>query len=449
MKIAINNGHLIDPKNNISEKLNISIENGKIVELSKKILTGDKVIDANNLYVTPGFIDMHMHEDKILDGTIKINIFEKLLKMGVTSAIGGNCGIGIENISEYLNLVDLGFPINYGTLLPHEILRKHIDIHDRYANLENKNIEKMYHFGKNLIKESGLLGISFGIEYIPGIDFNELITLSRLGKNRVVSAHLREDGENVLKSLKELLEIGKFSDTHLQISHIGSMAGYGQMNKFLNEIENKKEHGTKLMCDCYPYKAFSTLIGSSVFDNNYIENHNFSYEQLQIVSGPLKGNLCTKEIFEQLRKTAPETLVVGHMMIEKDIDTAILNKNTVIVSDGILTESGEGHPRAAGTFPKFLKEYVKEKKLLSIEEAIEKITFSPAKILEINKGSLEIGADADITIFSLDEIEDQATFENTTLPPKGIKYVIINGKLSLIDNEVVNFNSGKSIRKFL
>ncbi|MGL4538297.1 MAG: amidohydrolase family protein, partial [Cetobacterium sp.] len=204
-----------------------------------------------------------------------------------------------------------------------------------------------------------------------------------------------------------------------------------------------------LGCDCYPYKAFSTLIGSAVFDNNYIENHDFNYEQLQVASGPLKGSRCTKGIFEDLRKTAPETLVVGHMMIEKDIDTAILNKNTVIVSDGILTEIGEGHPRAAGTFPKFLKEYVKEKKLLSIEEAIEKITFSPAKILGINKGSLEIGADADITIFSLDEIEDQATFENTMLPPNGIKYVIINGRLSLIDNEIVNSNSGKSIRKFL
>lgn len=449
MKIAINNGHLIDPKNNISEKFNIGIENGKVVELSKDILSGDKVINANGFYVTPGFIDMHVHEDRIIDGNIKINIFEKLLKMGVTSAIGGNCGIGIENINEYLKLVDFGFPINYGTLLPHEILRKHINIHDRYANLDNKNIEQMYHFGKNLIKENGLLGISFGIEYIPGIDFNELMTLARLGKNRVVSAHLREDGENVLNSLGELLEIGRFNDTHLQISHIGSMAGYGQMNKFLNEIENKKEQGVKIMCDCYPYKAFSTLIGSAVFDNNYIENHNFSYEQLQIASGPLKGNLCTKEIFEQLRKTAPETLVVGHMMLEKDIDMAILNRNTIVVSDGILTETGEGHPRAAGTFPKFLKEYVKEKKLLSIEEAIEKITSTPAKILEINKGSLEIGADADITIFSLDEIEDQATFENTSLPPKGIKYVIINGEIALIDNEILSFNSGKSIRKFL
>lgn len=449
MKIAINNGHLINPKNNISEKLNIGIENGKIVELSKDILTGDKVIDANSLYVTPGFIDMHMHEDKMVDGEIKINIFEKLLKMGVTSAIGGNCGIGVENIKEYLEAVDSGFLLNFGMFLPHEILRKSIHIHNRYASLDNKNIEKMYHFGKSLIKENGLLGISFGIEYIPGIDFNELVTLSRLGKNRVVSAHLREDGKDVLKSLEEFLEVGKFTDTHLQISHIGSMAGYGQMRDFLSEIKTKKKQGVNLGCDCYPYKAFSTLIGSAVFDNNYIENHDFNYEQLQVASGPLKGSRCTKGIFEDLRKTAPETLVVGHMMIEKDIDTAILNKNTVIVSDGILTEIGEGHPRAAGTFPKFLKEYVKEKKLLSIEEAIEKITFSPAKILGINKGSLEIGADADITIFSLDEIEDQATFENTMLPPKGIKYVIINGRLSLIDNEIVNSNSGKSIRKFL
>ncbi|MGL5613750.1 amidohydrolase family protein, partial [Cetobacterium sp.] len=106
-------------------------------------------------------------------------------------------------------------------------------------------------------------------------------------------------------------------------------------------------------------------------------------------------------------------------------------------------------PRTAGTFPKFLKEYVKEKKLLSIEEAIGKITYLPARILGIDKGTLEIGADADITIFSLEELDDQANFENATLPPKGIKHVIINGEVVLSDNELLNFNSGKSIRKFL
>jgi N-acyl-D-amino-acid deacylase len=133
-------------------------------------------------------------------------------------------------------------------------------------------------------------------------------------------------------------------------------------------------------------------------------------------------------------------------MVEKDIDTAILNKNTIIVSDGLLNESGERHPRAAGTFPKFLNEYVNEKKLLSIKKAIEKITFLPAKILGIKKGSLEIGADADITIFSLNEIKDQANFETPTKPPKGIKYVFINGNLVLEENNILNFNSGKSIK---
>lgn len=447
MRTAINNGYLIDPQNKISENLNIAMENGKIVEISKRKLEGDMIIDATDLFVTPGFIDMHMHEDPLENGEININIFEKMLRMGVTTAIGGNCGIGTLNIKEYLEKIDMGFLINYGTFLPHEILRRAIQKNNRYETLDNSNIEEMYKFGKKIMRENQLLGISFGIEYIPGIDSNELVQLAHLGKGKVVSAHLREDGKDVFRSLEEFAQIGKHVKTHLQVSHIGSMAGYGQMKEFLEKIEIKNREGIKISCDCYPYTAFSTFIGSAVFDNNYIENHGTDYSSLEIVSGKYQGKRCTKELFEKLRKDEPKTLVAGHMMLEEDIESALKHRYTAVVSDGILGEDGNGHPRATGAFPRFLSRYVRDKKILSLEEAIEKITSYPAQILGISKGSLQLGADADIALFSLEEISDKATFSESTLPPEGIKSVIIGGNLVLMNGKILNNNSGKSVRK--
>lgn len=394
MKIAVNNGILVDPKNKIFEKMNLLIENGKIKELSNQKLSGDQELDCQGLYISPGFIDMHMHEDPMKNGKIKINIFEKMLKMGVTTAIGGNCGIGPNNIKEYLDTVEKGNPVNFGLFLPHSILREYIGAADRYENLESRDIEKMYQYGKNLIRENDLFGISFGIEYIPGIDFNELVTLAGLGKNRIVSAHLRNDGADVFGALEEFLEVGNYVKTHLQISHIGSMAGYGQMAEFLSVVEEKRKAGIDISCDCYPYAAFSTHIGSAVFDNNYIQKHKVEYDCLEIMEGKYKGQRCTEELFNILREKFPDTLVTGHMMYE----------------------------------------------------GIEKITSLPAEILKLNKGSLGIGDNADITIFSLEEIEDKATFSENALSPVGIKYVLINGETALKDGEIINSKLGKTVK---
>ena len=366
--------------------------------------------------------------------------------MGVTTAIGGNCGIGPNNIKKYLDTVEKGNPVNFGLFLPHSILREYIGAADRYENLESRDIEKMYQYGKNLIRENDLFGISFGIEYIPGIDFNELVTLAGLGKNRIVSAHLRNDGADVFGALEEFLEVGNYVKTHLQISHIGSMAGYGQMAEFLSVVEEKRKAGIDISCDCYPYAAFSTHIGSAVFDNNYIQKHKVEYDCLEIMEGKYKGQRCTEELFNILREKFPDTLVTGHMMLEEDIETALKNPNTIIVSDGILGEDGSGHPRAAGTFPRFISKYVRDKKIMSLYEGIEKITSLPAEILKLNKGSLGIGDDADITIFSLEEIEDKATFSENALSPVGIKYVLINGETALKDGEIINSKLGKTVK---
>ena len=436
MKIVINNGFVIDPKNSINDYLNLEVTDGKISKISKEKLGGDYEIDAKNLCVTPGFIDIHMHEDIMKDGKIQINIFERMLKMGVTTAVGGNCGIGPNNIGEYLKEYEKNPLINFKMLLPHKVLRDHIGAEDRYVSLSSDEIEKMYRYGEKLIKENNLLGISFGIEYIPGINREELINLAKLGKNKIIAVHLRKDGKDIIESCEEFFEIAKYVNSHFQISHIGSMAGYGQMEKFLNYIQDKINNGLDIGCDCYPYTAFSTHIGSAVFDDGYIESHGGDYSKLEVLDGKYKGQRCTIEIFNNLRKNSPDTLVAGHLMVDEDIKIAFQNKNVVVASDGLLSESGNGHPRAVGTFPKFLRKYVLDDKIMSLSEGVAKVTSQPADLYELEAGTLSIGASGDITIFSLDELKDNATFEKL-ISPSGIKYVLVNGKIVLKDGEII------------
>ena len=436
MKIVINNGLVIDPKNSINDYLNLEVTDGKISKISKEKLGGDYEIDAKNLCITPGFIDIHMHEDIMKDGKIQIDIFERMLKMGVTTAVGGNCGIGPNNIGEYLRKYEKNPLINFKMLLPHKVLRDYIGAEDRYASLSSDEIEKMYRYGEKLIKENNLLGISFGIEYIPGINREELINLAKLGKNKIIAVHLRKDGKDIIESCEEFFEIAKYVNSHFQISHIGSMAGYGQMRKFLNYIQEKIDSGLDIGCDCYPYTAFSTHIGSAVFDDGYIESHGGDYSKLEVLDGKYKGQRCTIEIFNDLRKNSPDTLVAGHLMVDEDIKIAFQNKNVVVASDGLLSESGNGHPRAVGTFPKFLRKYVLDDKIMSLSEGVAKVTSQPADLYGLEAGTLSIGASRDITIFSLDELKDNATFERL-ISPSGIKYVLVNGKIALKDGEII------------
>lgn len=447
MRTVINNGLLIDPKNNIFEPYNLAIENGKVVELSHEVLSGDREIDAMGMCVCPGFIDIDMHE-VLTDGvTPDREIFKRMLSMGVTTAIGGNSGIGVNDPKRFLDEVDEGNPVNFGMLLPHGILREKVGA-DRYVSLENEDIDKMYELGKNMIKEAGLFGISFGLRYVPGVDFNEMVTLAKLGQNKIISAHLREDAKNIFNAIDEFLDLGNYVKANFLVSHIGSMAGFGQMDKALAMLDKKREEGVNVYCDCYPYTAFSAKIGSITFDEGFLERYNITYDKLEVMEGKYRGKRCTEEFFNKLRDEAPDTMIIAYTINEKDMERALVYPQTVIGSDGILNAKNIGHPRATGTFPRVLGKYVRDAKMLDLYQAIEKMTSAPADILGINKGNLSVGSDADITIFSLDDIRDFATFENTELLPEGIEYVFVNGEIALENGKLINSNLGQSIRKF-
>ena len=296
--------------------------------------------------------------------------------------------------------------------------------------------------------EGGCFGISYGIRYVPGITELELIEVSKACKpeNKIINAHVRDDAKNIIWATKEFIKVGMKLDIPIQNSHIGSMGGYGQMKELLRLLDSVKSSGLDITSDCYPYYAFSTRIGETTYDDGFLERYNIDYDSIEISEGKYKGQRCTRNIFDELRKNSPDTITVGHVMNEKDIDMAILHPNVMIASDGFL-HNEQGHPRAAGTFTRLIDKYVKTGKL-SLYDAINKMTTMPAKKLGLsNKGNLSKGSDADITIFSYDEIKDNATFDNPIKKPDGIKYVLIKGSVALKDGEIVNGKLGTSVRR--
>lgn len=451
MITVVKNGRVIDPYNNIDSKLNIVIKDGKILEITPYEISGEKNIDATGLIVCPGFIDIHMHEDMYHNEEDYLDewIAKSMLNMGVTTCIGGNCGINLTEPLTYLDAVDrLKLPVNIGLMAGHTNIRECVvENSDKYNPIQTDDIKKIMYTAREYL-EGGCFGISYGIRYVPGITELELIEVSKACKpeNKIINAHVRDDAKNIIWATKEFIKVGMKLDIPIQNSHIGSMGGYGQMKELLRLLDSVKSSGLDITSDCYPYYAFSTRIGETTYDDGFLERYNIDYDSIEISEGKYKGQRCTKNIFDELRKNSPDTITVGHVMNEKDIDMAILHPNVMIASDGFLHKE-QGHPRAAGTFPRLIDKYVKTGKL-SLYDAINKMTTMQAKKLGLsNKGNLSKGSDADITIFSYDEIKDNATFDNPIKKPDGIKYVLIKGSVALKDGEIVNGKLGTSVRR--
>lgn len=451
MITVVKNGRVIDPYNNIDSKLNIVIKDGKILEITPYEISGEKNIDATGLIVCPGFIDIHMHEDMYHNEEDYLDewIAKSMLNMGVTTCIGGNCGINLTEPLTYLDAVDrLKLPVNIGLMAGHTNIRECVvENSDKYNPIQTDDIKKIMYTAREYL-EGGCFGISYGIRYVPGITELELIEVSKACKpeNKIINAHVRDDAKNIIWATKEFIKVGMKLDIPIQNSHIGSMGGYGQMKELLRLLDSVKSSGLDITSDCYPYYAFSTRIGETTYDDGFLERYNIDYDSIEISEGKYKGQRCTKNIFDELRKNSPDTITVGHVMNEKDIDMAILHPNVMIASDGFL-HNEQGHPRAAGTFPRLIDKYVKTGKL-SLYDAINKMTTMQAKKLGLsNKGNLSKGSDADITIFSYDEIKDNATFDNPIKKPDGIKYVLIKGSVALKDGEIVNGKLGTSVRR--
>lgn len=449
--LLLKNGRYPDFYKNKFVEANIGIKKGKIGYIGKEEPQADKVIDCKNRIISPGFVDIHMHEEDFHAQDDYI-IAKYMLKQGVTTCVGGNCGTMYQTVGEFKRKIKeaKGSPVNYAMLSGYNAYRGKMGLGlEHWSRTTEKQRAYVWDKMEEDISE-GAFGISFGIEYDPGITFEEIIDAANAIKDEdlLVAAHYRSDCIGNVDSIREMIDIQGRISQKFQISHLSSCSAMGQMETSLELINDAISKDSRLNFDTYPYNAFCTEIGSTVFDEGCLMNWNKDYKDLLMTEEPYKNLRADKNTFEDARKNYPNMLIVAFVMNEREIAQAISNINGIIASDGIL-RGGNGHPRAAGTFPRVLGKYVRKEKKIDLLTALKKMTLEPAKRLGIekNKGFIRMDADADITIFNPDTIEDGPEYTDLNVLNKGIDYVIVNGEIALHDNVILDDRLGKFIAK--
>lgn len=456
--VFIHGGTLVDPSQGLEGRADLVCLDGKVHAVLPDPAPeqtaywknrADLIINAASKIVSPGFIDIHMHEDPYdrETGILERNIARTMARMGVTTALGGNCGSNAAAPDRYLDAVDRqGTAVNLALLAGHTFLRKQCGGADKYAPVDDSVITEMARRCEGYL-DAGCFGVSFGVKYIPGTRWEEIISLSRLCRKggKLVSSHVRKDVDGVFEACEELAGIGKQAGVKVQFSHIGSMGGYGQMEQLLAQIENHRAEGIDLMCDCYPYDAFSTEIGATTYDPENFAAYHSDHSAILLCDGPYAGKRCTRSMFDEMRSTRPQTMTVGYFMNQAEVDMALLKPYVMLGSDGLLV-GDQGHPRAAGAFPRFLRQYAAGGKM-GLSDAIAKVTTMAAQRLGLTrKGSLKPGCDADVTVFDLGRVTDKATYTDPVLAPEGIDWVLIGGQAAVQEGKLVREDLGRAVR---
>ena len=434
--------------NELLDGFNVGIKNGSIGSITRDEIDGAKLIDATGKVVSPGFIDFHSH----VDG--KLFSAERLVLQGATTTIGGERNFDGEVIRK---ISESGFILNHGFLISHSFtLRRAVGISDPYRAATSSERRQMYDLAEQFFKY-GVFGIHFGLEFVPGTSFEEIIELANLSKDfdRPVVVHLRRDGHEVLDVFDEVIEITRKIDVAVHVSHLMYMAGYtGVMDRLIDKMRDARMAGYDITGDTGIYDAFPSCIGSSILDGNWKEKYKkgTSVSDVMISSGIYSGEVCNDSSFRYLREEFPNTLVTVSVLDEEEIERA-LNEDYIYVStnaaDGPHYEH-VGHPETAGTFPRLIRKYVREKKTLSLIDAIGKISYLPAKRFGIEKrGEIVEGNAADIVIFDYEKIFDRANYVgkgNPNKEPKGIGYVIVNGEIVAENGKIIpKRNPGKML----
>lgn len=492
--IIIKNGNIVDGLGGKPFQANVGISQGKIKTIgSLKGKKAQKVIDAANLMVCPGFIDLHTHTDR---GIVDQPEAHNYIRQGVTTILGGNCGGSNFPIGEFLKKVEeKKIAINFCTLVGHNTIREKV-----MGNADREPSEEELAEMKKMVEQAmleGAVGISTGLKYIPGAysKTDEVIELAKVVQQYggFYATHMREEGQAILEAVQETIEIGKSAHIPVQISHhkITSVDRWGNSEKTLGMVDDARKAGIDVTLDQYPYPATSTgltvlfppwaLEGDS---KQRIERWNDEKLKPQIIEKimyniqhdrggndlnriliarytpePELEGLTIAQILE--KKGIPVTLEAGAELIvqmqlkgmagEKervsaiyfclsDTDIERIMKHPLVshASDGGITrlDVGKPHPRNYGTFPRVLRLYVREKGILTFEEAIRKMTSLPASRLGLtDRGCIKEGCYADIAIVDPDKVADTATWKNPHSYPTGISYVLVNGQLVVENNK--------------
>jgi dihydroorotase len=454
--LVILNGRVMDPETGLNEIRHVIVENGRITGLSMDVPEGIDTIDATGLVVAPGFIDLHAHGQDSIS-----NRFQAA--DGVTTAL--ELEIGTWPIARFYDDYEGRALINYGATVSHVVARfaaieGHRDAQGDYTDYRRMafgtetarravSVEELAQT-LELLREGidqGALGMGFGITYTPGATHEEILHsfAAAAELQAPVFVHMRSSrvmGGDALAPIQEVLANAFATGASLHIVHLNSSAGESARSA-VELIRSAQTAGLDVTTESYPYTAGSSLIQSALFDD-----WQGDYSNLQWA---ITGERLNRETFQRYRQQSGYVIIHGRS--EDTNSWLIAQPDLIIASDGISFADGPAHPRGAGTFSRILGHYVRELQVLDLMTALEKMTLLPARRLESiapqmrRKGRVQVGADADLTIFDPDTVMDNATYADSMRFSSGIEHVLVGGVAVVRDGQLVpDVFPGKAIQ---
>jgi len=434
--VVIHGGRVIDPETSLDAVRDIGIRGNQIVAVSDQPLNGSRVIDATGLVVAPGFIDLHQHD--LTPSGYRLKAMD-----GVTTAL--ELEIGPPDVKTFLDQRRGKALINFGTSASHPWARAMVfrqaagegELIPRTGSATNESAtpEQIQRMQQRLRDElaAGGLGIGMGIQYTPGATRWEIIEMFRVAAERGVPVFVHPRGDHV-ESIGEVIAASAVTGAPLHICHINSDC-LREAPECLQMVAGARARGLDVTTEAYPYIAGMTQINSALFNPGWKEKFGVDYSDLMI---PSTGERLTKERFEQLHASPQPQTIIMFNNTQPVVDEIIANPLVIIASDGF-----PGHPRDTGTYAHVFARYVRDRRSVTLMDAIRKMSYMPAVRLESSTpdarklGRLQVGADADIVVLDPATFRDRSTFEKPLETSVGVRYLLVNGTLVIDGGDFV------------
>ena len=495
-EILIRNARVIDGSGNPWFRADVAVKIGRIAALGDlRNASADRIIDARERIVAPGFIDVHVHIEGNVERAPRADNF---LLDGVTTVITGNCGSSELNLAQWFAKIEkLGPGINVASLVGHNSVRREVmGAANRAATPDE--IKRMQSLVDRAMRE-GAVGFSTGLEYIPGTFSNtaEVISLARAAAAHggIYTSHMRDEGIHEIEAITEAVNVGKEAHMPVEISHlkIDRPSVWGASDQSLALIEKFRREGVEVTADQYPYDRAATNLGirlpSWALADGKIKERLADPQTRRKIAEAMKQNLAemgaSDYSFATVARYAPapeyegktiseitvlkhrsagvdgdiETIfemmdaggasMIYHLMGEADVERIMRYPYTAIASDGGVTEMGRGnpHPRSYGTNARVLAEYVRVRGVITLPDAIRRMTSLPAQTFRLReRGLVREGMAADLVIFDPARVEDKATFVRPHQYSQGFDFVMVNGKIAVDDGRITDNRAGSIVR---